>query len=388
MIARILASVTRNLLGLMTIALGLGLGLGWWLYAGSKPQEILRFEAPVIDLRGSPAIEGERIEVVATLRNDGAFPVHITNIGACCGARAIGAGHGAALPSDLASGATVPLTVTIDTMSVSGEKLAQVKVEGETPDSKNIAPAELTLSYYVESPLVITPDYSWITLRQDELSSPVTQTILLADFWPDDGLRIKSITSTLGDKLHYQLVPVRGEAWFGARLLHKRYDLELSLTLDSAKPSFEHVITITPDHPKAKPVEFHLVGKIVPRCGLDVDSLSFCGTRPGEHLVRRIEYHYQDPSDQDIRPVKSPAWLKVSIAEERNGVKLLTLDCCLPECKGPRMEDACFEFGRDKQRSVLSLFVSCSGGGDTARGQSASQSSGETSKSPAAGRSP
>ncbi len=357
-----------KLLGLVVVALGMGLGVASWLNARSKPQEILRFEAPEIDLRGSPAIEGESVEVEAKLHNYGDVPVHITSVAACCGASVIDAGHAATPPFEVAPGATMPLTISINTLSVSGERLSQVKIEGETPDGKEVTPAELVVSIYVQSPLVITPDNYWITLRQDELSSPFKQTILLADLWPNNGLPIKSITSTLGDKLHYRLVPARGEVWVGSRLLHKRYELELSLTLDSAKRSFDHLITITPDHPKVKPVELHLAGKIIPRCGLDAESLSFCGTRPGEHLVRRFAYHYHDRSDQDIRPIKVPAWLKVSISEEGNGLKLLTLDCCLPECKGPRMEDVCFEFGRDKHRSVLSLLLSCSGTGDTVKG--------------------
>ncbi len=142
-------------------------------------------------------------------------------------------------------------------------------------------------------------------------------------------------------------------------MLHQRYNLELSLALDPTKTAFDHTITITPDHPKAKPVEVHLFGKIIPRCGLDTDSIAFCGTKPGEQISRRIEYHYRDASDRQIRLVKAPGWLSASVSEVNDGLKVITLTCTLPDCKGSRAEEARFEFGRDKKGSTVPVFVSC-----------------------------
>lgn len=181
----------------------------------------------------------------------------------------------------------------------------------------------------------------------------------LADLWPEKGLPIKSITSTLGDKLQYQLVPALGDIGIGSRRLHKRYNLELSFMLDPTNSSFDHTVTITPDHPKAKPVEVRLSGKIIPRCSLDTESIVFCGTKPGEQIVRRIEYHYRDPKDREIRLVKTPDWLNGSVAEVRDGLKLLTLTCTLPKGAGDRAEQMSVEYGRDKKCSVLPIFVSC-----------------------------
>jgi hypothetical protein len=207
--------------------------------------------------------------------------------------------------------------------------------------------------------LTAHPESSSFIVHEEDLSAPVKQTVVLADLWPGDGLPIKSITSTLGDKLHYQLVPASGEIGIGLRRLHKRYNLELSLMLDPTRTAFDHTVTITPDHPKAKPVEVRVFGKIIPRCGLDTDSVAFCGAKPGERLNRRIEYHYRDASDRGIRLVKAPPWLSVSVSEVRDGLKVLTLTCTLPECKGERAEEAAFEFGRDKKCSALPIFVSC-----------------------------
>ncbi len=362
MMRAILRSWAAKLLVSTAGAAALGLGLGLWLYFRSEPQRILRFEQPQMDLRNSPAIEGEPVEVVAQLRNYGKVPVRITNIAVCCGARLVPASEGGEGPSQVAPGASVPVALLIGTGSVSGERLARVQVEGQTPDGQEIVPAEFVVSIYVRSPLAAYPPYASFTLNEEELSSPVKQMIVLADLWPGEGLPIKSITSTLGDKLHYRLVPAQGEVWIGPRLLHKRYELELSLTFDPANPTFDHAVTITPDHPKAKPVEVRLAGKILPRCGLNTDCVSFCGTKPGEHLVRQIEYRYRHSSDREVRAVKAPPWLSVSISEVRDGLKVLTLDCCLPECKGARLVEARFEFGRNKQESVLPVVVSCSTG--------------------------
>jgi hypothetical protein len=264
--------------------------------------------------------------------------------------------------SEVAPGASVPVTLQVATGGVSGERLARVQVEGQTPDGRAIAPTELVISSYVRSPLVTQPQYSVFTLNQEDLSLPVIHTVVLADFWPGDGLPIKSITSSLGDKLHYKLVPARGDVWVDSRLLHKRYDLELSLMLDPAQSMFDHTVTIALDHPNVKPVVVHLAGKVLPRCGLDADCVGFHGSKAGESLVRQVEYRYRHASDRDIRAVKTPPWLTVSVSEVRDGLKVLTLNCRLPECNGVRWEEACFEYGRDKQRSVLPLVVSCSAG--------------------------
>ena len=201
------------------------------------------------------------------------------------------------------------------------------------PDGQDIAPADLVVFTYIRATLTAQPQSSSFIVHEDELSAPVKQTVVLADLWPGDGLPIKSITSTLGDKLRYQLRPAHGEVGIGTRMLHKRYNLELSLTLDPTKMSFDHTVTITPDHPKAKPVEVRLYGKIEPRCGLDTDSLAFCGEKPGQQIVRRIEYRYRDASDREVRLVKAPSCLSASISDIGDGLKGIVLTCTLPDCE-------------------------------------------------------
>jgi hypothetical protein len=182
---------------------------------------------------------------------------------------------------------------------------------------------------------------------------------MLADLWPGDGLPIKSITSTLGNKLQYQLTPAAGQVDIGLRRLHKRYNLELSFLIDPTSTSFDHTVTITPGDSRAKPVEVHLVGRITPRCGLDTDTVVFCGSRPGQQISRRIEYRYRDASDGEIQLVKCPPWMSMSVSEVHAGLKILTLTCSLPDCKGERAEEACFEFGRDKRSLAVPVFLSC-----------------------------
>jgi hypothetical protein len=270
---------------------------------------------------------------------------------------------GEATPIEIAPGGSVPVCLSISTALGGGETISRLQVQAQTLDGRDVAPAQLVVFTYVRVPLAVHPPSSSLILHEEDLSVPIKQTVVLADLWPGDGLPIKSITSTLGDKLRYQLVPAHGEVGIGPRMLHKRYSLELSMMLDPTKTVFDHTVTITPDHPKAKPVEVHLFGKIIPRCGLETDSLAFSGAKPGERIIRRIEYHYRDPSDQEIRLVKAPAWLTASVSEIRDGLKAVTLTCILPEGKGERAEEACFEFGRDKKRSVLPVFVSCQADG-------------------------
>lgn len=240
-----------------------------------------------------------------------------------------------------------------------GEKISHLRVQAQTPDGVDVPPAEFLASTYTIASLRAHPRDAWFILHQEELSSPLKHTVVLADLWPGNGLSIKSITSTLGDKLRYQLVPTGGDILIGPSRFKKRYKLELSLSLDSTQTAFDHTVTITPDHPKAKPVAVRLYGKIIPRCGLDADSLAFCGASPGASMTRRIEYHYRDTSDQEIRLVKAPAWLKSSVSETAKGVKTITLTCHLPECEGTRVEQAYFVFGRDKKRIILPIFISC-----------------------------
>lgn len=256
----------------------------------------------------------------------------------------------------------MPIHLRIGTAQGGGEKISHLQVLAQTPDGDDVAPAELVVFTYIMSPLVAHPQSSSFIVHEEELSAPIKQTVVLADLWPGDGLPIKSITSTLGDKLRYQLKPAHGEIGIGSRMLHKRYNLELSLALDPTKTAFDHTVTIAPDHPKAKPVEVRLFGKIIPRCGLETDSVAFCGTKPGERLIRRIEYRYRNPLDRDIRLVKAPSWLSASVSDVSDGVKMVTLTCTLPECKGARAEEASFEFGRDKKCSPFSVFVSCGAG--------------------------
>jgi len=267
--------------------------------------------------------------------------------------------EGETKPIKIAPGESMPIHLRIGTALGGGEKISHLQIQAQTLDGRDVAPAELVVSTYIMVPLALHPESSSFLLHEEDLSAPVKQTVVLADLWPGDGLPIKSITSTLGDNLHYQLVPARGEIGIGLRRLHKRYNLELSFMLDPTITAFDHTVTITPDHPKVKPVEVRLLGKIIPRCHLDTDSITFCGTKPGEPIVRRIEYHYRDPSDREIRLVKAPSWLKGSVSEVRDGLKVLMLTCTLPECKGDRAEQVCVEYGRDKKRSVLPIFVSC-----------------------------
>jgi len=241
----------------------------------------------------------------------------------------------------------------------SGENISRLQVLAQTPDGRDVAPAELAVFTYIMVPIAVQPESCSFILHEEELSSPIKQTVVLADLWPSERLAIKSITSTLGDKLHYKLMPARGEIGIGTRMLQNRYNLELSFTLDPTKTDFDHTVTITLDHPKAKPSEVRLFGKIIPRCRLDTESVSFCGKKPGEQIVRRIEYHYRDPMDRGIRLVKAPAWLRGSVSEVRDGLRVLTLTCTLPECNGDRAEQVCVEYGRDKKCSVLPVFISC-----------------------------
>lgn len=81
MIRTPLRSWSMKLLSAMAVAAGIGLGAGLWLYARLEEQlSALRFEQPEIDLRASPAIEGEPIEVVVNLHNFGKVPVRITQL--------------------------------------------------------------------------------------------------------------------------------------------------------------------------------------------------------------------------------------------------------------------------------------------------------------------
>lgn len=272
---------------------------------------------------------------------------------------AVAPSEGEATPKEIAPGESLPIPLSIGTIGGGGEVIKHLRVEGQTPSGLELAPAEFVVYAYIQAMLAAEPQSSSFILHEEDLSTPFKQTIVLADLWPGKGMPIKSITSTLGDKLHYQLKPARGEIGIGSRMLHKRYDLALSFMLDPTKRAFGDTITITPDHPKAKPVEVWLSGQIIPRCGLDAESVAFCGKKPGERIVRRIEYHYRDPADREIRLVKAPSWLNASISEVRDGLKILTLTCILPECKGDLASEARVEYGRDKRFSALPVFVSC-----------------------------
>lgn len=352
-------SLLGKLLAAAAIATGVGLGVGVWLQTRLEAKlAALRFEQPEIDLRQSPTIESDPIDVVAHLHNFGKVPVRITNMATCCGVRILH-NEEETSPTEIASGGSLPIHLRIDTFLSGGEAIKHLRVEGQTADGLEIIPSELVISTYIIVPLAVYPESSSFIVDEEELSAPIKQTVVLADLWPGEGLPIKSITSTMGDNLHYQLAPTHGEIGIGSRMLHKRYNLELSFTLDPAKTAFDHTITITPDHPKAKPVEVRLFGKIIPRCGLETDSIAFCGTKPGEKLIRRIEYRYRNPLDREIRLVQAPSWLRASVSDVSDGLKVITLTCTLPDCNGQRAEEARFEYGRDKKQSVLPIFLSC-----------------------------
>jgi hypothetical protein len=211
MMRTILRSLMVKLLTAMAVATGIGLGVGVWLQARLEEKlHALRFEQPEIDLRQRPAVEGEPIEVVAQLHNFGKVPVRITNMATCCGARIIRNEDETTL-TEIAPGASMPIHLQIGTLLGSGEAIKRLQVEGQTADGLELAPAELVVFTYIMATLAAYPESTPFILHEDELSAPIKQTIALADLWPGDGLKIKSITSTLGDKLRYQLVPAHGE---------------------------------------------------------------------------------------------------------------------------------------------------------------------------------
>lgn len=70
-----------KLLAASVFTTAVGLGVGAVLLARLEEKfSALRFEQPDIDLRESPAIEGELIQVVAKLHNFGKVPIRITNM--------------------------------------------------------------------------------------------------------------------------------------------------------------------------------------------------------------------------------------------------------------------------------------------------------------------
>jgi hypothetical protein len=78
MIRIILRSWWMKLLMSAAVAAGMGLGIGLWVYARLYEEfYALRFEQSEIDLRQSPAIEGDPIDVVARLHNYGKIPLRI-----------------------------------------------------------------------------------------------------------------------------------------------------------------------------------------------------------------------------------------------------------------------------------------------------------------------
>ena len=60
-------------------AAGIGLVAGLGFYTRSE-EPVLRFEQPEVDLRTSPVIEGEPVEVVAKLHNFSKVPLRITEM--------------------------------------------------------------------------------------------------------------------------------------------------------------------------------------------------------------------------------------------------------------------------------------------------------------------
>jgi hypothetical protein len=70
-----------KLLAASAIAIGVGLGAGAWLLARLEEKlSALRFEQPEIDLRQSPALEGDPIDAITYLHNYGKVPIRITNL--------------------------------------------------------------------------------------------------------------------------------------------------------------------------------------------------------------------------------------------------------------------------------------------------------------------
>jgi hypothetical protein len=69
----------RKLLLCSVAAAGIGLAAGLGFYARLQ-EPVLRFEQPEIDLRASPVMEGEPVEVVANLHNFGTVPLRITQM--------------------------------------------------------------------------------------------------------------------------------------------------------------------------------------------------------------------------------------------------------------------------------------------------------------------
>jgi hypothetical protein len=81
MIRTILRFWWAKLLVSVVVAAAVGLGIGLWLYTRFYEDFFaLRFEQPEMDLRQSPAIEGESIDVVANLHNFGKVTLRITQM--------------------------------------------------------------------------------------------------------------------------------------------------------------------------------------------------------------------------------------------------------------------------------------------------------------------
>jgi hypothetical protein len=317
------------------------------------PETPVRFPERVIDLREKKYYEGDTVEAEASLENTSPEPVRVTRLRTSCGCMAVSAGEAAKPPFTLGPGQSVPVRVTVNTNYRAGEQNLPLRVEAETPSGQALPAADMLLRIYVRTTIRAFPDDASFTVNQEDLTRPLQTTFTLADTWPEENLAVKSVTSDSGIGLRWEVHRATGEIERGASVYRKRWQLDVSFSPDPQRTTFDIPVTVTLDHPKAKPVVVHLRGRILPPCYFTPDSLSLAGAA-GETVVRKLDYRYRGDYG-DLRTVSSPPWLTVAVEDAGEGGKRLTVTARLPE--GARAHEVQLEAGRGADRRTLVLPV-------------------------------
>ncbi len=338
--------LSRGLLVLLLgCVAGLGLAFGFLVPGWTNPVASIQFAPATIDLVNEFHVEGEAIDLVATLRNPSKRDVQVTRIPRSCACIAVaGPQDELTFPIPLGPGAERPIHLHLNTQGRPGVQSFFLTAFGTGDDGAELPPAGLTITARILGSLVVIPDALYVTASGAE-GAPIRKQFLLADDWPGDGLEVESISATDPGRFQFELRRVDGSVAHLGGSLAKRYELDVVYRPDDQTEDFSETITIKPADARVKPSLVPFCGKIARPYELRPASLTFYGIGPGKRIERKLMYRYSDPLWEKVELAEAPAGFSVSVGPATSGARVIEVSCLLPDNPQKRMEEIVLKIG-------------------------------------------
>jgi hypothetical protein len=310
---------TKILAAVALLVLGVPLAV-YAVRMNREERPLLRFDPDELDLSRTLYISGESIERVVHLKNDSTGPLVLMDMPKSCGCMTLFEGKESVLPMTLAPGAELPIQFRISTTGRVGLQEFALQAVYQSPTGRKHPKIWMGIKAAIISGIHAIPSAVYLE-GETGRREPLEATVILADEWPEGGLRVREITTPADGRLKYELKPASGGVSIQGLDLQKRHELRLSYTPADGVKEFDELVTITPENTRAEPLKLRFQGRIKDPFEFQPGSLTVYDAGDGGSVDRVVEYRYSRPEDAEPKVASVPEGVRVEEMPPAAGVK-------------------------------------------------------------------